>query len=267
VVYENPLQAPPRFQFEPNSGSLYQSQVYNCGPSCVTFIAGFYNDTWYQIETTRRNVTGCCDPTTAHEQQQMLIARGVMADVVAIESLAELDERLAGGMRPLIMGIQMSRVPAFVRDHNFTGWHAVTILRKGRNAAGKSGYIVMDPNFSPPGGYRPDPDKGHKFYSREVMYYAVMQNFQQWAIVPRFPKRLTRWAVVEPKDPLCRAPRLSAKINQPHNRFELLIKNVIKGGPYTYANGTRRSSLWIRGRRGDNLRFVPYHRVEIVEHA
>lgn len=267
MVYDNSLQAPPRFQFEANSGSTYQSQVYNCGPSCATFIAGFYNDSWYQIETTRRLVTGCCDPTTAHEQAQMLTERGVQADVQAIESMGELDTVLADGMRPIVMGIQMSRVPASVRDHNFTGWHAVTILRKARNAMGKSGYIVMDPNFSPPGGYRPDPDRGHKFYSREVMYYAVMQNFQQWAVVPRFPKRITRWAIVKSTVPLCRRPRLSAKINQPHNQFELLVKGTVVGGPYKYAGGTKTSKLWIRGRRGDNLRFVPFYRVEIVERA
>lgn len=178
-----------RFQFEANSGTLEYSQKYNCGPTCIAFIAGYYKNSWYGIEATRKLVTGPGTPTNAWQQRDMLIKRGVSAQVLSIDSLASLHAIVDSGRRPILMGIQMSRVPASVRDHSFTGWHAVTIMSGGYNN-GVRGFWVNDPNFSPPGGIRPDPDRGLKWYSDSVMQYAVIANTQRFAVVPNAAKPL-----------------------------------------------------------------------------
>ena len=172
-----------RWQWEESSGTPTASQSNNCGPTCITFIAGFYKDTKFGIEQTRRMITGCCAPTNSIEQTDMLIARGVPAAPVWIDTLSQIDEIVGNGNHPMVIGVQMSRVPPSVRDHPFLGWHALVIMGltvKG----GVPGYWVMDPNFSPPGGYRSDPDRGMKFYPRSVMQYAYIQNTIRRGIVP-----------------------------------------------------------------------------------
>jgi hypothetical protein len=97
------------------------------------------------------------------------------------------------GIRPIIIGVEMSRVPVGVRDHPFLGWHAIVILCRAKkvfNGVPVEGYWVSDPNFSPPGGYRPDPDQGKKFYARSVMQYAYINNWVRWAVVPNKVKRV-----------------------------------------------------------------------------
>lgn len=120
----------------------------------------------------------------------MLTARGVPATAVWIDSLAQMDELLAGGTRPIIIGVEMIRVPSWVRDHPFLGWHAICVMSRARLSDGTEGYWVMDPNFSPPGGNRPDPDNGKKFYSRSVMQYAYIENWIRWSVVPNRRKQV-----------------------------------------------------------------------------
>ncbi len=183
------VEAKKRVQWEESSGNPVASQSNNCGPTCVTFVAGFMLDKpELGIENTRRLVTGCCAPTDSTQQRDMLIARGVPAASVWIDSLSQIDEIVGRDKRPMVIGIQMSRVPPSVRDHPFLGWHAVVVLGIAIKD-GVLGYWVMDPNFSPPGGYRPDPDNGRKFYPRKVMYYAYIQNSIRRAIVPLHEKR------------------------------------------------------------------------------
>jgi len=173
-----------RQQWEKSSGTPNASQSNNCGPTCITFIAGFYRDDYnIGIEPTRRAITGCCAPTNSAQQTEMLIARGVPAASIWIDALSQLDNIVTGGTHPIVIGVQMSRVPASVRDHPFLGWHALVVMDTAIKD-GIPGYWIMDPNFSPPGGYRPDPDHGKKFYSRRIMEYAYIQNSIRRGIAP-----------------------------------------------------------------------------------
>lgn len=236
INYLTAVESPPRFQFEENSGTLWASQTNNCGVACATKIACFYNNTWYSIETTRRLVMECCVPTTGYQQALMLQARGVPAEPVWIDSLTQLDQLLGDdGTRPIIIGVQMSRVPASVRDHPFLGWHAICLLSTVTLMDGTRGYWVMDPNFSPKGGHRPDPDNGVKFYSRSVLYYAYIQNSIRWAVVPNRRKQVFRNVRVEgdPADMGVRfvdetGKKLTVKANKPFRGGISVKSPVIK---------------------------------------
>ncbi len=183
-MYTSALQAPPRFQWEASSAP---SAPANCGPTGVAFIAGFYHDATYGIEWVRRLVAPCCRPTYLYEQADMLTRLGIPASLVNVTSLSQLRSLVTGGKRPVILAMQMSRVPVAVRGHTFTGAHTVVCLTTGTKA-GVKGFWISDPNFSPPGGIRPDPDHGHRFYSEADMQWAFIYNSQHWAIVPNKPK-------------------------------------------------------------------------------
>jgi len=187
MTYTSALTSPHRFQWEANSEP---SKAENCGPTCVTKIAQFYRDTYYHIEVTRRLVTACCIPTNAWQQAQMLTKRGVPASVKEINSVAELHALVDSGRRPVVIGVQMSRVPAWCRDHPFLGWHAVTILGRAVMSDGSVGFWVNDPNFSPAGGIRPDPDRGRKFYPDWVISSAFIANSPRFSVVPTYAKKL-----------------------------------------------------------------------------
>ncbi len=186
MVYTSALQAPKRFQWETNSDP---SKAFNCGPTCVTQIAGFYRDSSYYIETTRRLVTACCTPTNAWQQRDMLIRRGVPATVREIGSVGELHSLVDSGRRPVVIGVQMSRVPDIYRDHPFLGWHALTVISGGW-LNGYRGFWVTDPNFSPAGGIRPDPDRGMKWYPDWVMQNAYINNSPRFSVVPNSLKAI-----------------------------------------------------------------------------
>ncbi len=179
-------QATKRYQWEDNSK---YSQSWNCGPTCATMIASYYKGVYYGIEATRRLVAPPQTATSVTQQRDMLIKRGVPSTVVQIDSLAELHSITDSGRRPMILGIQMSRVPANYRDHPFLGWHAVTII-SGATNNGVRGFWINDPNFSPIGGIRPDPDRGMKWYPDWVMQSAVINNTQRWGVAPNSAKAL-----------------------------------------------------------------------------
>lgn len=186
MTYSYAYAAPKRFQWETNSAP---SQSENCGPTCITQIAGFYKDRSYGIESTRRLIAAPQTPTHAWQQRDMLIARGVPATVRVIESLAELHGLVDTGRRPVLIGLLDSRVPDGVRGHPFEGWHAVTVL--GRAVVnGQNGFWITDPNFSPPGGIRPDPAHGSRFYSDGIIQWAYIANSPRYAVVPNSLKAL-----------------------------------------------------------------------------
>lgn len=169
MVYTDASLSPARYQWEENSAP---SKSTNCGPACVTKIAQFYKDTWYGIEATRRLVADPEVPTTAAQQREMLIKRGVPASVRSVSTLKELHGLVDVGRRPSIIGVQMSRVPPNFRDHPFLGMHALCVLAGGTRD-GVRGFWINDPNFSPPGGIRPDPDNGRKWYPDWVLQAAM----------------------------------------------------------------------------------------------
>lgn len=179
-------QATKRYQWE--TSSKY-SQSWNCGPTTATYIASYYKGVFYGVEATRKLVAPPQTSTSATQQRDMLIHRGVPATVVQIDSLAELHSLVDSGRRPIILGIQMSRVPSNYRDHPFLGWHAVAVMA-GADNNGVHGFWVNDPNFSPAGGIRPDPDRGMKWYPDWVIQNAVIANSPRWAVVPNAAKPL-----------------------------------------------------------------------------
>src|SRR6186997_485152 len=179
-------QSTKRYQWEDNSK---YSQSWNCGPTCATFIASFYKSVYYGIEATRKLVAPPQTATSVTQQRDMLVKRGVPASVVQIDSLAELHSLVDSGRRPVILGIEISRVPSSYRDHTFIGWHAVVVM-SGATNNGVRGFWINDPNFSPPGGIRPDPDRGMKWYPDWVIQAAVINNTPRWAVVPNAAKPL-----------------------------------------------------------------------------
>lgn len=178
-----------RFQWETNSAP---SQSNNCGPTCSSAIAGFYNNDTPGIEATRRLVVGPYVPTTYAQQRDMLVKRGVPAAIYNITSLAQLRTLVSGGVRPVTLFLYMGRIAASVRGHSFTGWHAVVCRGWGYHN-GVRGFWINDPNFSPPGGVRPDPTGGNRFYSDAVLQYAFIENSQHYALVPNSPKATTTY--------------------------------------------------------------------------
>ena len=237
VEYKTVHNSPPRYQWESNSGSFFASQSNNCGPTSVTRIAEYYQDNpLLGIESTRRLVVGCCVPTTGGQQAAMLSARGVPASSVWLDSLEQIDNLIGwDGVRPIVVGIEMARVPINVRDHNFLGWHAVVILSRARvtlyNAPYKpgtvvEGYWVNDPNFSPSGGIRPDPDHGKKFYSRSVMQYAFIDNWPRWAVVPNKKKKVFVNTVAA-GDPALDQVRF---VNELGNKVEVMANKPFRSG-------------------------------------
>lgn len=187
---------PPRFQFEASSGSLYLSQVYNCGPTGAAQQVDYYmgRPGTTKIEALRaaagvpRGV-----PTSAWQQAQMLNVMGVPAKVVEVQTIDQLDRMLGYGDRPIGIGVLMSRLRASTRGHTFTGWHRLTLLRRSRrkvNGIWRRGYIYTDPNFRPPGsGYREDPMKGLRFINRRELERAFVDYSPAYAIVPLERKR------------------------------------------------------------------------------
>ena len=183
MVWIGATAATPRSQWESSSGSFDYSQRFNCGPTCATFIAGYYHDGKPSIEHTRtlagipRGV-----PTTYQQQANMLGKRGIPAVLVDVLSLDHLERLVMDGRRPVILALEMGRVPYVTRGYSFSGWHSVVaVKRTTRN--GVRGWVLRDPNFQLKSNVR-------RFYSDAVLKYAFIDNWQSWAIVPHEPKKL-----------------------------------------------------------------------------
>jgi hypothetical protein len=259
VVYTSPYSSPARYQWEANSAP---SQSYNCGPTCVTKIAQFYRDTWYGIQATRRlAVSQDYRGTSANEQATMLSKRGVAATVYRITSLAQLKSLLGSGRRPVLIGFLMSTIPAVYRDHPFLGWHAVTLLANAI-AGGTSGIWVNDPNFSPPGGIRPDPDGGRKFYPDWVIANSINATSGVYAVVPNAAKTIAsasvRYANVSAGARVRHYPYNGNLLRTLTVTTRATYQGDFKGSAYTYWNGSRwvttgYPALWSKVRMPDGL--------------
>lgn len=193
MTYTNALQAPKRQQWE--TSSMY-SQSWNCGPTCVAFISGFYKDNYPAIEYNRRMISGMgpyygvgatpgsatygCPartPTNAQQQRDMLIARGVPSTARSIDGIAQLHGLVDSGRRPTLIGIEMIRVPPSIRGHSFTGWHAVVVV-SGAYQNGTRGFWINDPNFAA------GSPSTRRFYSDSIMQSAWANNTPRWCVVP-----------------------------------------------------------------------------------
>lgn len=180
----------PRFQWEPSSGTPERSAANNCGPTGSSQQADYYRepDTPFAIER-QRDRAGIPHgvPTNAWQQAEILEVHNIPAEVVEIDSLAELDALVGTGRRPVGIGVLCSRMTAKTRGHSFLGWHRITILKRSRRFVWRRmrwvyGYRYTDPNFNPQ--YRPDPKKGHRFISRRELKHVFIENSPRYAIVP-----------------------------------------------------------------------------------
>lgn len=199
MTYIYATSSPPRFQFEVSSGTLNQSQVWNCGPTCVAKIADYYRDYWFGIEAGRYllggmgpyNVNGDIVygappsmPTNAWQQRDMLQKRGVPCEVYGVPSVEALRNLVSGGKRPILLGLNFARVPDSIAGHPFQGWHAIVVLNTATSPEGARGFLVNDPNFAPGS----DPSRGKRFYPESTMAYALSDPETNWAVVPLSPK-------------------------------------------------------------------------------
>lgn len=178
-MYAHVSQVPPRRQWEANSSP---NQPYNCGPTSVSFVADFYRDATFGIEATRDlGAVHNGDGTSGAEQAVMLAKRGVPCANRAV-TLAELKKTIGGGLRPVVIGMLMSRVPAAIRGHSFTGVHAV-VARQNAVVSGQTGVLIMDPNFGY--GHSVDSTNGARFYPDSIVagamagYTAVVPNSEK----------------------------------------------------------------------------------------
>lgn len=187
----------PRFQFEPSSGTLNLSQTNNCGPTGAAQQIDYYlnrRNGETAIEPLRAAIgKERGTPTSAWDQMAMLNAKGIPASVISFTSMRQLN-RLLGwdGDRPIGIGIMMSRLKPSTRGHSFLGWHRITLIKRARrlrDGKRRLGYLYTDPNFSPPGGHRPDPKKGHRFITQWELRYAWLENPAALGIVPNRRKR------------------------------------------------------------------------------
>jgi hypothetical protein len=242
VTYRRALDVPLRMQWDPSSRLPLPdpgTAPGNCGPTAVTQVAEFYKDRYFGIYSTRRRVTASQKPsTTVGEQRRMLELLGVPCSLQR-PTVSQLKAHLATGRRPLILGMDMSKVPIGIAGHPFRGDHAVTLRA---NAPG--GFLVADPNFSTRTN-RLDATKGRRFYPDWVIDRAYYRD-GKWAIVPHTDKIVSLPDTGTPGKPILAdgdpAPmRYRSLVNQ--DTGALPAKTVKKGKPIR-KGATVSSALW-----------------------
>jgi hypothetical protein len=185
-------------------------------------------------------------PTTAWQQAEMLRRQGVACAVYSINNPTQLANLVRGGRRPVLLGLNFARVPDSVAGHSFQGWHAIAVLDTyTKNTV--SGFLVNDPNFSPPGGPRPDKTGGKIFYPWGTMHYALSDLSANWAVVPTTPK-----AVVAPKITEAQEMAFAENIKSVNGRyFDCKAGTILRKGPgnqYPYHYKTERpEKFWLHG--------------------
>lgn len=184
MTYRTALESPFHMQWDsdsrlpsPDPGSAPN----NCGPTSVENIAHAYRGERYGIYRTRMLAVG--DPyraTAVGEQTDMLKRRGIDAFFTTLPLAGVKTYGNREGRHPIILGLDMSRVPYDVAGHPFRGMHAVVCL-KAVDRSGP-GFLIRDPNFSTRTG-RTDPTGGLRFYPDWVIQNAFVTP-RGWAIVP-----------------------------------------------------------------------------------
>lgn len=194
----SPLQTRFRRQWDPDSRNAPLpdpgNAPYNCGPTSVAKIVEFYRDVNIHINALRSYAASNLTPTNVSQQKIMMEKAGVPCDIVKF-TISSLKQIISSGRRPVLIGLDMSRVPLSVAGHPFRGAHAVVALANTvRN--GVSGILIMDPNFNTT--HRIDPTNGQRFYSDSIVSYALQgASVQGWGVAPRASKNVS----VVPKPP------------------------------------------------------------------
>jgi hypothetical protein len=119
-------------------------------------IAGFYRDTRISPTTARRKMQGgsnVCGGTTNNEAVRGLAALGVPAST-ALLKMSQVKAKVEARI-PVIISVNYGKIPnlpAYQRDYNFNGMHAVLAVDAGtaKDHRGKlvPGIWVRDPDYS-----------------------------------------------------------------------------------------------------------------------
>jgi hypothetical protein len=246
-VADSILQIGPDYQWDADSRYPLPdpgSAPANCGPACSTNIVKFHTGRDHGIYANRRLVVPASEPnrgTSAGEQAAILTARGVPASVRVIETRSELIDLVGySGRRPVTIGVLMGRIPLNVRDHPFTGWHAIVIM-----ARGNGGWYWRDPNFNRT--YRIDPDGGTKWMNDATLDYAYFSNTPRYGVVSDAAKVVTpstKYVTLEPGAALRINPTVTALMSPSHRLHEShrvpRAGAIREGGAYSWYDSTGR---------------------------
>lgn len=182
-MYTHVKQCKARSQWEANS---LPCQSTNCGASCVTFLAKFFRDKLgLKINTTRKLAIPslqCWRGAKYSEQQVMLAKRKVPNVMVRITSLQQLRSLTGSGRRPVILFMNMGRVPRSIRGYNFSLMHSIVCMYP-KVESGVSGFRMMDPNFR-------DKALCKRFYPDWVIQQAFLNYSEHYALVPLAVKKV-----------------------------------------------------------------------------
>lgn len=190
MVATSAVKTRPRWQWESDSTSSPPpdpgNAPWNCGPTAIAKILEFYKDRAYNVNGVRR-AAGVPDraPTNVADQARMATLLGVPCTVQRL-TVTELKNLIRGGRRPVLVGMEMGRIPAAIRGHSFLGAHAVAML----DVNSRGDFIGNDPNFSPRTG-RTDPTNGKRVYPASVVAYAMSSPLtQNLCVVPKAAKKI-----------------------------------------------------------------------------
>lgn len=188
--YRTPLDVPVRYQWDADSRLPLPdpgTAPGNCGMTCVAHVAQYYTEKFTGIYHTRRlSTTEDWKMSTTISEQSLSLTKLGVPNIISRPTVAQITKYLSTGRRPIIVGLNMARVPATIRDHPFEGSHAI-LLRANARRTDSVGKNAMDPNFNRT--YRLDPDKGQKYYPNWVLEYAYY-DAGMWAIVPLNDKQV-----------------------------------------------------------------------------
>lgn len=186
------MEVPTRYQWDEDSRYPLPdpgTAPGNCGITCVTVAEMFYNDgaagtpNWHGIYQNRRMVTASLELSSTIGDQSLILWKRNVPNVLDKPTITGLHNIMANRLKPVVLGLDFSRVPLDVAGHPFRGSHS--IMLRG-NAIG--GFTYLDPNFNRT--YRQDPQHGYRFMPDWVLYNAYYAVPTQWALVPQKDKLL-----------------------------------------------------------------------------
>lgn len=182
--FRSPLDCPTRYQWDADSRLPLPdpgTAPGNCGMTCAAHVGQYYTDKFTGIYRTRRLATDRdWEMSTTVSDQSLALEKLGVPNVITRPNLDQIHRYLATHRRPIIVGLDMSRVPDGIRGHPFEGSHAIE-LRANAHKGDVLGASAMDPNFNRT--YRTDPTGGRRFYPDWVLQSAYY-NAGKWAILP-----------------------------------------------------------------------------------
>lgn len=278
MAYHRAIDAPVHLQWDQDSRYPLPdpgTAPGNCGPTSVCNIAHAYTGKHTGIYNTRRlGTTSLALSTSIGEQQTMLEKRGVPCIVTQL-TMSAIKSYGSTGRRPIVLGLDMSRVPQSIAGHPFRGMHAVVMLQNAKQS-NASGVLIRDPNFNRT--FRRDPTDGRRFYPDWVIR-AAFTDVHGWALVPKAPMPDISWygrvradagAIIRTR-PLQGAEYVFAEAKADGYTYRPDGKRLWKNGYGYYWNGEiyEKSGIkWYRVRtHNDRVRFIRVGSATVIRKA